>query len=455
MFLIPGIAALLAFVYVRPHEVFEVLRQVTLNWILLTLVLAYVLDLRLGFTRPRPSPIAALLGLVVLLSVVSLLIKAPDAFAERFFVFGVAIGSYFFVSQGLQSLRALTVGAAILLATNLVLTGVGVHQGLSPPVCFLQNPGVEDSAAKAVEGRSCTGAEQCAEAAPLGAEFVCEHPGILGTRSVGGRVRYLGLLEDPNELAMAISTAIPLAFALFQLRRSRLRLATLLLALVGGFVCVIMTKSRSGQLSMLAALGVYFIRRFGRGGAVAGGILALPLLLLGGRSGEEADSSSDERLECWRAALDMWRENPLLGVGQGQFVEHHYLTAHNSVWLTLAELGPLGLLCWTATVYVSFKIVVRASIDFRDQPQAAEVQIWATALLASLSAMVISAFFLSIAYHPVVWIFFALVAAYYAAIQNHQPGWKVRFGWRDLVAVAAFDVVLVAGMALYLQIKGI
>ena len=344
----------------------------------------------------------------------------------------------------------------MLLALNLFLMGVGVHQGLSPPVCFLQNPGT-DPAAEVVEGRPCASAAQCAEAGPAGAEYTCEHPGLLGTHSIVGRVRYLGLLEDPNELAMAISTAIPIAFALYQLRRSRLRFVILVLAIAGGFTCVIMTKSRSGQLSMLAALGVYFVRRFGRRGALAGAILALPLLLLGGRSGEEADSSSDERLECWRAAIDMWRENPLLGVGQGQFGENHYLTAHNSVWLTLAELGPLGLLCWTATVYVSFKIVVRASIDFRDHPQAAEVAAGprATALLASLSAMAISAFFLSIAYHPVVWIFFAFVAAYYAAIQNHQPGWKVRFGWRDLMAVAAFDVVLVSAMALYLQVKGI
>ena len=454
MFLIPGITALFAFVYLRLHEVFEALRPVTLNSILILLVFAYLLDFRLGFARPRPSPIAALLAAVVLLSALSLGIKAPGAFEDRFVILSVSIISYVFVSQGLQSLRALAVGASVLLALNLFLMGVGVHQGLSPPVCFLQNPGT-DPAAEVVEGRPCATAVQCSEAGPAGAEYTCEHPGLLGTHSIVGRVRYLGLLEDPNELAMAISTAIPLAFALYQLRRSRLRFAILLLALAGGFTCVIMTKSRSGQLSMLAALGVYFVRRFGRRGLLAGAILALPVLLLGGRSGEEADSSSDERLECWRAAIDMWRENPLLGVGQGQFGENHYLTAHNSVWLTLAELGPLGLLCWTATVYVSFKIVVRASIDFRDHPQAAEVRTWGTALLASLSALAISSFFLSVAYHPVVWIFFALVAAYYAAIQNHHPGWKVRFGWRDLMAVATFDTVLVSTMALYLRAKGI
>ena len=51
-----------------------------------------------------------------------------------------------------------------------------------------------------------------------------------------------------------------------------------------------------GQLVFLTVLGVYFIRRFGVAkGLIAGALLGMPILLLGGRSGEEADSSAMER----------------------------------------------------------------------------------------------------------------------------------------------------------------
>ena len=71
--------------------------------------------------------------------------------------------------------------------------------------------------------------------------------------------------------------------------------------------------------------------------------MALPVLLLGGRSGENADQSTLERYEAWSTGLTMFRGNPVFGVGARQFAEHHYLTAHNSYVLSFAELGFPGL----------------------------------------------------------------------------------------------------------------
>src|SRR5204863_472065 len=83
---------------------------------------------------------------------------------------------------------------------------------------------------------------------------------------------------------------------------------------------------------------------------------------------------------------------PRLGVGQGQFIEHHYLTAHNSFLLTLAEMGPLGMLIYTAVLYLALKITLRAQIDL-DRPEAAVARSWGASLMASLAALTVSSFF--------------------------------------------------------------
>jgi O-antigen ligase len=215
-----------------------------------------------------------------------------------------------------------------------------------------------------------------------------------------------------------------------------------------------MTQSRSGQLALLAVVGAYFIRRFGWRGVVAAGLLSLPLIVFGGRAGEEADSSSAERLDCWEAGLGMFRTNPVLGVGAGQFANHHYLTAHNSFILTLAELGPLGLFLWSCAFYLVFKILVQALRDFADNETSDIVARWAMALIASLAGSLVSSFFLSIAYHPILWVQFGLVAAFYAAIQRHAPHWRVRFGWRDLVLVAGTDIVIITAIYGYVRMYG-
>jgi O-antigen ligase len=288
-----------------------------------------------------------------------------------------------------------------------------------------------------------------------GGEYLCEHPGLFETHSIVQRVRFRGLLEDPNELCLALSMGAPLALGLYERRRS---LRRLLLAIVTfGLVipCIVMTRSRSGQLSILAALGVYFLRRFGRRGIFLALVLAVPILLLGGRSGAEADSSSDERLECWSEALSMWREYPLLGVGYGQFTDHHYLTAHNSFLLALAELGPAGLLLWTGSLYAAFKTMLRIHFDFMGRPDAAAALDWTYALTASLVGLTVSSVFLSVTYHGVLWIFLGLAAALYAAVRAHAPGWRVRYGLRDVAVVFGIDIAFIGAIWLYLRVKGV
>jgi O-antigen ligase len=219
-------------------------------------------------------------------------------------------------------------------------------------------------------------------------------------------------------------------------------------------LCAVLTGSRSGQLVFLAVLGIYFVQRFGLKGALVAGTAALPLLVLGGRSGTEASVSTTERIDCWIEALMIWRSHPLFGVGLGQFGEYHYLTAHNSYLLTLAELGPPGMLLFSIIVYLSLKIPVavlrhvpvQAGVSSSGQTVARP---WAMALLAAFAGLGVGLFFLSFAYHYVLWIYLGLSGALFSAVKAHDSSFRVGFGWKDLALVIAADVAIILTVWLY------
>jgi len=463
MLILPALITLLSYLYWRPHQIWSVFTPLTINVAVALVAFAYALDWRTGNVRPRGSALLALLSAFSIWCLITVGIKAPDRMNDMVVKIATAFLALLFISEGLQSLRAVKAVAGVLLGFTVALGVLGVQQGTSPSGCYLRSePGLEDDGGgdlgpgrEGFDGRSCTERAECYQGGVPGAEYGCEHPGWLGTHSIFGRIRYRGILEDPNELSWALSMGIPFGFAFYEAKRSRLRLALLLLGL--GFVAasVILTQSRSGQLSMLAVLGVYFIRRYRWRGAAAALVLGLPVLLFGGRSGQDAESSSEERLGCWSEALNMFRENPLTGVGAGQFTEHHFLTAHSSFMLTLAELGPIGFVLWTSAVYFAVKVTVRVQVDLAERAGAEAARSWSMALLASLAGLIVSAAFLSIAYHPILWIFLGMTAALYAAVRRHAPDFRVRFGARDLALVCSLDTAFVVAVALYLRMKGI
>jgi O-antigen ligase len=219
-----------------------------------------------------------------------------------------------------------------------------------------------------------------------------------------------------------------------------------------------LTASRGGQLVFLAVLAAYFVKRVGSVGLLLGGVLALPLLLLGGRGGEDASSSTLERIDCWAEALRMWRSHPLLGVGLGQFNEYHYMTAHNSYLLALAELGFPGMLLFSAILYLSGKIAVRAISQLQGEaPELAGglklTRAWAIALLAASVGMAVGIFFLSFTYHYVLWIYVGLTGALYSAIRRHDATFRVRLRLPDLALITAANVAIIVFTFVYTRWK--
>ncbi|HTM44852.1 MAG TPA: O-antigen ligase family protein [Polyangiaceae bacterium] len=450
MFAIPGIVALIILIYARPQEFVERLQAVPLLYVFFALALfGWLIDVRVKNTHLSITPQLPWVALFFVWASASAMIQAKGDAFEQIMGLGICVALFVLIAHGVQSFRGLHVVAATVLSMVLLVCGIGVHQGFAASGCVLiDESDPHDTSSGRADGRPCTTPRECylGDAEP-GGEYRCERIGLFGTTSIGGgRVRYRGVLQDPNELALAGAVGLPLAFAFDQAERrslARKMLSVLTLALV--LLCAVLTGSRGGQLVFLIVLAAYFSKRVGVVGYLIGGVLALPLLVLGGRGGD-ASSSTLERLDCWAEALSMWRDHPLLGVGLGQFGEYHYKTAHNSYLLALAELGLPGMLLFGAIVYLSVKIPVAAirhierSRTHNPSPGERVVRAWATGLIAAFAGLTVGIFFLSFTYHYVLWIYLGLCGAFYGALRRHDPTFRVTLHGRDLVAIALINL---------------
>jgi hypothetical protein len=459
VFAIPGILSLILFIYVRPQEFAPELQRLPFLYLFFALaVCGFVVDLRLRVSRPLATPQLPWVILLWIWSSLTMALQAPQTALRGMLELAIALSLYMIIAHGVQGFRGLQVVCGWLVAVVLFLSVVGIHQGVAPFGCVMideSNP--NDLSSGVADGRPCEIEYECYAHDPEpGAEYMCERVGLFGTSSVGeGRVRYRGVLQDPNELALAVCLGLAWALAFYDQRRSGRRLLLAALAFGAVLGCVMLTKSRGGQLVFMTVLGAYFVRRFGWRGIVAGAVLAVPALMLAGGGGRaDASASTEERLEAWATGVELFRSSPAIGVGHGQFGEYHYLTAHNSYILTAAELGIVGMVLWGAVLYLSIKIPLTALRRYAGVPGTEVARTWSMAILAALCGLYVGAFFLSFAYHYVLWIHIGLAGALYSAIRSHDPDFRVRLRLVELVALAAGAMMVLGLMYVYLRLKG-
>lgn len=452
---LPFVLALAAFIYLKPQEVVPALRAIPMLYVVFGSALGGVMmDMARGEVSTRLPMQAPYVLAFAGWTLVDLVIRDVSSLPRWFSTIGVGVGIYFAVALAAGTTNGVRKVASLLLALALTLGAVAAHQSLQPFVCFdigEETGGIDDPR---YDGHPCETWRDCMEHAGSDSEdWVCERPGVLGTSSVAkGRVRYRGSLADPNELALVVGSALPFGFAMYESRRSRLGFWLLLCALGVAGWAIIRTESRGGQIVFATVMGLYFIRKLRIWGAIVGCIVALPVLLLGGRSGASADSSAMERIEAWYEAVDLMRESPVLGVGPGLFTDHHYLTAHNAYLLVGAETGFVGLMLWAATVYVSIRIPMKLWWA-RDPRLDAKLVSMAPALLVAFVGMLVGIFFLSFAYHHVLYIFMGLAGALGLAARKTMPDFDVKLSAREVLGLAIGCVAFVVLMFVYTRVK--
>lgn len=165
------------------------------------------------------------------------------------------------------------------------------------------------------------------------------------------RIRWYGVFNDPNDLGLGLVLVIP--FLLNMLLQRQYLVPMITLPLIS--LAIYYTNSRGTVLAGLVAIGSYFIIRYRSFyGALVGGMFALVLFLFGPSRMSSVSASEESaygRIEAWYEAYQMFKSNPVFGVGQGMFTDYHTLTAHNSFVLVMAELGFVGLFFYTGLFY--------------------------------------------------------------------------------------------------------
>jgi O-antigen ligase len=189
---------------------------------------------------------------------------------------------------------------------------------------------------------------------------------------LGGAVG--GMFGNPNDLALNLVTFLaPTLLIILRERRTLPRLFACGIAAVM-LAAIVFTKSRSGFLGLMAMTLVvlYYTVKLKPGIVFAmmlAGVIALPMApqsfwdRMGSITNEETDEtgSRSARIRLMEQGFDVFIENPITGIGAGQFKNYdgpamveRWRVTHN-VWLEVAaELGIFGLLIFAYLVYRAF-----------------------------------------------------------------------------------------------------
>ena len=149
----------------------------------------------------------------------------------------------------------------------------------------------------------------------------------------------------------------------------------------------------------------------------------------------------------------MVRSSPLFGVGITQFIDHHFITAHNSYLLSIAEMGLPGQFLWLSSLYISLKTLYLGMTRYQGNPNARVAEVFGMALFTCFIGLMVGIFFLSFSYHVVLFIYLGLAGAYYQACRRHDPRFEVRYSGAEMAAVLGACILVTTAIAAIAIIK--
>jgi len=267
--------------------------------------------------------------------------------------------------------------------------------------------------------------------------------------AIGGgrsrRLRALGFLNDPNDLAQILIALLPVTWLGWRRSRPFLGTVTVLLPMGLFLWAIVLTHSRGGFIALAAlaafALNARFGGRLSRPLDLATWAGLLVLLVAFFRLGL-ADESAFGRREMWSEGLSMLKGSPVWGAGFDSYGDRERV-AHNSYVHCFAELGLVGYWLWLAAIVATLKQLdaLRAVPDAQQN----ELPRWASALRLSLLSFLVSALFLSRTYSVTLFLLLGLPAALagVARMKGHRPP-----SWGVFPFVAEVSTLTVATVAL-------
>ena len=262
-----GAVLLVCVIFIRPQEFVPGLASIgILNLLTAFAVIGIVVEFGMGKTKSAWSPQLPFLLAFVLWCYLVTAIKAGRS--ELAHTSNTVLFSTIFlliVMYGARTFERFATMCAVLLCVGIFLSGIGIAQSQTDFECIIvsaEDIAAGDRATGTRTGRGCVlSAHECDEEAlksgsralENGDEYSCERPGPFDTFSVShGRVRWRGVLADPNELSLAIGAALAFAFALHSHLKTRWRHILVAITLASASYTIVQTQSRGGVLVLLA-----------------------------------------------------------------------------------------------------------------------------------------------------------------------------------------------------------
>ncbi|MES2625956.1 MAG: O-antigen ligase family protein [Pseudomonadota bacterium] len=278
------------------------------------------------------------------------------------------------------------------------------------------------------------------------------------------RINYVGFFNDPNDLGMFLAMALPIVFFL-KMKSPKLLKLPFWGAVFAILYGIYLTNSRGTLLATVGLCGYWFWTTYGTKKTIWVSAAALPVLFVvfsRFRTITTEEESAEGRLEAWYEGYQMLLSNPIFGVGNNQFLEYHFRTAHNSFVLAFAELGIVGLFAWcallTSTMIILLKIAKKTYLPAginEDDPryiEAHEESLIAKMFIFVFIAFFGSAFFLSRTYTPPLYFMVGLATSSLARVRSMYPDLGTIFTYKELLKTTMY--VAVGGLAgIYLLLK--
>ncbi len=282
--------------------------------------------------------------------------------------------------------------------------------------------------------------------------------------TVKGLARLAGPIGEKNRYAQIMLMLVPLAlFQAWTERRRLLRLAAYAVAILASGA-VILTFSRGAAVGFALVIVLMTVLRYIKPvQLLAVGLLAVSLLIAvpqyadrltslsaivdavtGAGDPTTADTSILSRATENLAALNVFADHPIIGVGPGQFSSYYRQyaddigllskaqdrEAHNLYLGTAAETGILGLVCFVAVLLTTLWQLAKARRRWIGRrPELANM---ATAFSLSVVTYMTTGIFLHLSYARYFWLIMALAgAAALIALREPEPTEEVAGRWVD------------------------
>ena len=263
-----------------------------------------------------------------------------------------------------------------------------------------------------------------------------------------GRTIWVNIFDGPGSFCVAYTMCLPFVLRYFDSQYSLSKKILALFLLLPLLLAIWYTGSRGGFLSTLSIIASYSMIRLGvdfKKTIMLFSLLMTVYMLAPSHltSTRDSNKSAQHRVDMWIEGIDMVRDNPLFGVGRGNYVIYTgKLIAHNSAIQIMGELGMPGLILWVMLLYLAFKNIkiYKSSVD---DPNSISL---ANALNICLIGYIVSSMFVTLEYE--ILYFLIGLTSVLGNIQNKE----IKIDHREIVMISGVCIVFVVVLKIFVNL---